>query len=211
MLNKIRVDIGLSHSAPCSFDWLKKDKNLIIHAFEPSPKNNKMIKQTQNYSLFKERFVLHEYGLSNCQNDEIINFYETEVDSGCSSFFQPNEKLTIPFNVVQASIKNAKIIFDLTDNNIIELLKTDTQGNDYNIIQAIQDKLSNIVFLDIELEADQYSLNHDYQNSKLINFIELNNFQLIEITNGNGRFYNKLFIDKINKGVYNNDTIYPFT
>jgi FkbM family methyltransferase len=147
MLNKIRVDVGLSYSAPCSFDWLKKDTNLIVHAFEPSPKNIESIKRTENYRLFKDRFILHEYGLSNCENDKIINFYETEIDAGCSSFFKPNKSLTIPFNVVESSIKNAKIIFDLTDNNIIELLKTDTQGNDYNIIQAIQDKLSNIVFL----------------------------------------------------------------
>ncbi len=210
MLNKIRIDVGLSYSAPCSFDWLKKDKNLIVHGFEPSPKNINLIKKTENFNLFADRFVLHEYGLSNCESDQIVKFYETEVDSGCSSYFHPNSNLNIPFNTIDVLIKNANVMFDLTNNCTIELLKIDTQGNDYNILQTIQNKLNNIVFLDVELEANQYILNHDYQNLKLINFIELNNFKLVEITNGNGRFYNKSFIDEINKGVYNNNTIYPF-
>ena len=34
---RVKIDVGLSYSAPHSQDWLSKDDDLIVIGFEPNP------------------------------------------------------------------------------------------------------------------------------------------------------------------------------
>lgn len=208
-MNKIRVDIGLSHSAPMAFNWLSRDANLIVYGYEPNIYNVEKIKNLDLYQKYKDRFIINNYGLSDREGE--FNFYATQEDPGCSSFYEPNDKLGYSYNIIKAKLKKADIIFDnINKNNVIELLKTDTQGNDYNIINCIKNYLDKIVFLDVEISAYQYKLDHDYQLDKLIDFITENNFELIGRSNENGRFYNKKYKNDIDNDLYNNNTVNYF-
>jgi FkbM family methyltransferase len=207
-MTKLRVDIGLSHNAPISFYWLSNIKDIIVHGYEPNIENIKKIKSSRLYEIYKNKFCIYEYGLSDFEGQS--DFYITLGDSGCSSLYVPNENLEYEYYKSVAQIKNANIIFDNLKNETIELLKIDTQGSDFKIIKAIENNLDKVVFLDVEINADKYVLDHDYQRNKLISYLETKNFILLDRSFENGRFMNKKYTSEISKNIFNNKTINGF-
>jgi FkbM family methyltransferase len=209
-LKKIRVDIGLSYCAPCSFYWLSVDPNLTVYAFEPDPKNINSIKAMQYYETYKKNFHLFEMALSDIDGN--LDFYSiNNGDPGCGSLYSLNSNLRLGYDKITVDVKKSDYIFKkLAPDEIIELIKIDTQGNDYKIIKGFEQFLDKLVFLDVELSVNQYNLDHDFIGDKLINFITSKNFTLLKIENDNGRFINNNFISDVEAGLYTNHTIYPF-
>jgi hypothetical protein len=82
--------------------------------------------------------------------------------------------------VYNVEVMSLKYILDNLDYEVIEVLKTDTQGNDLNVIKSLGDHIKNVVFIDSE-----YDESDDYENAnsgeELDNFLEKNNFKKYQV------------------------------
>jgi FkbM family methyltransferase len=203
-MKKIRVDVGLSHDARNSMHWLSHNNDLIVYAYEPNINNINRLKNSNEYKRVKDRMVIHEYGLSD--KDGEFTFYETDGDPGCSSFYIPNSNLEYSYKEKKAILKNANIIFkNLKNDDIIELLKIDAQGSDYKILETIKHNLNRVVYLDVEITThNKYDLDYHLTKEEFVQYVNSLGFETLEVGREDGRFYNKSFIEDINKKIYNN-------
>lgn len=189
-INKIRFDIGLSYSAPNSAVWLKENKDIFVVGVEPNKycvnaiKNNGLSCMKKNIRIFypNERFMLLNCALDNVP--ELIKkpFYHMDGDPGTSSLLKPTSELkynvkevseidTIPFSYLLKLIPYNRF-------NHIELVKTDTQGKDLDIIKSTGDYLNKIVFLNSEINT--FNFYHDNNKPNDFNeFMQTNNFMKI--------------------------------
>lgn len=166
---RVKLDIGLSYSAPHSQSWLlENENNLIVFGFEPHPGNIKSIK---NGSIKREashgepldvkfinedKFKLIPCALGIENKDTIL--YMTKEDSGCSSIHEPLYfELEDKINVKMFTLKSFFDLFPWETIPFIDHIKIDAQGNDLDIIKGAGNYLSEkVVFITAEPEASHY-------------------------------------------------------
>jgi FkbM family methyltransferase len=166
----IKLDIGLSYSAPQTQEWLQNQTDLIVFGFEPNPESVKSIKSPTNSKkdprhgeildhnyINKSAFII-PVALGTNQEDS-VKFYITANDEGCSSLYKPvghpiKECIDVP-------VFKLSDFFDLLSfDNIeyIEYIKIDAQGSDLDIIKSGGEYISEkVVFVTLEPDGDQYS------------------------------------------------------
>src|SRR5579883_3273186 len=98
-IHHIKLDIGLSYSAPMSQHWLQQENDLFIFGFEPNPdavqtiKNGAIRKSPQHGEPLDPQHVNHDFFLIPCAlgsaKEDSIKFYVTKNDLGCSSVYEP--------------------------------------------------------------------------------------------------------------------------
>jgi len=165
---KVSIDVGLSLNALQSEQWLSKDPNLFVIGFEPVKFNiesilNGYLKPSLNLKYLNKRFILIPCALSNENNLEGVSMYVTP-DKGTSSLLLPKyfevehiEKVSV---VTLESFLSSFFPFDRFP--MIQHLKIDTQGSDFNVLLGAGNFISK--FLAITVEIDNYAY-HDTINN----------------------------------------------
>jgi FkbM family methyltransferase len=167
-IKHIKLDIGLSYSAPMSQYWLTHEKDLLVFGFEPNPESVRSIingalkiHPTHGTPLDK-KFIGTNFFLINCAlgqaTSPTIPFYITAGDQGCSSLhkphvFQTDRIITVPY----FRLSDFFDIFPFNTHPIIEYIKIDAQGADLDIVKSGGDYLTkHVVFITLEAENGQY-------------------------------------------------------
>lgn len=165
----IKIDIGLSYSAPQSNVWLNTESELLVFGFEPNPEscnkilspNNKKL-HTSHGDVLENRFIksgqfkLLPVALSDSQGE--MDFFITEQDVGCSSLFEPKQNFLKIKKKIKVPVFTLANFFELLpDNLVIEYIKIDAQGSDLNIIKGGGKIISErVIWVTLEPECSTY-------------------------------------------------------
>src|SRR5579872_5432908 len=94
-INHIKIDIGLSYSAPMAQYWLSHEENLLVFGFEPNPNSVQSIlqgaaKQHNSHATpLETKFIGQNFFLIPCalgiSSKPTVPFFITKNDCGCSS------------------------------------------------------------------------------------------------------------------------------
>jgi hypothetical protein len=219
----LRIDVGCAATAPNSALWIRNYNNIKILAFEPDFRSFNILKfggKTNQYPdkprvILKKKIVTFQkkilkkfksstFSIYNCGIDNIKsptrkNFYYVEKKNyGCSSFKKPIPlKLKINIAMVK-KIEVYPLYFFLKkfEKNLIEMLKTDTQGNDLNVLKSARNLIKKILFVQSE-----YFTNNEYfgeksktfERKKIIDYMKKKNFLCYYYTDTDIFFINKKF------------------
>ena len=167
LIKHVKIDIGLSYSAPHSQLWLNKEDNLIVFGFEPHPESclsilNGSVKRDPSHGeTLEKKYINNGFYLIPCAlglDNKNVTLYSTSDDIGCSSIYEPiNMSIDNILDVPCFTLKSFFEIFPLEDYPLIEYIKIDAQGSDLNIIKSAGEYISNhVIMLTIEAENEQY-------------------------------------------------------
>lgn len=167
-LHHVKLDIGLSYSAPMSQQWLLRENDLIVFGFEPNPASVASILRgaTKQHPLHGDPvdvcFINTRFFLIPCalgiSEGKTVPFYVTAGDCGCSSLFKPK---TIPVEqVIEVPLFPLSDFFELfpfDTHPVIDYIKIDAQGADLDIVKSAGHYLAeHVVYITIEAEDNQY-------------------------------------------------------
>jgi FkbM family methyltransferase len=210
----VKIDVGLSYSAPFSQYWLSHEKDLVVFSFEPNPEAVALIRSPTNKKkdpnhgevlehkyLNKQCFVI-PVALSN-ETKESMDFYVTTGDEGCSSFFQPSGKLFSTEKIIKVPVFTLNDFFSYFPWDkipYIEYLKIDAQGADLDILHGADEYLSRIVYISAEAFVGDNYINVTHNDvSKIDAFLQTKGFLRIHHPNTSDPTYiNYLFLEKRN-------------
>jgi FkbM family methyltransferase len=176
-VNHLKIDIGLSYSAPQSQIWLSHEPNLFVIGFEPNPEciesisNNCIVKKNEGHGTplteeNKKRFYLIPVALGNVKNNSptFVDFYQMTNDCGTSSIYKPIDNSLGPIkNKIKVpiySLSDFFVNFPWGTNNIhyIDYIKIDAQGSDLEILKSAGHYLrERVIYITAEAEYNQYA------------------------------------------------------
>lgn len=158
---KLRFDIGLSFNMPNSTKWLREDENTYVIGIEPHPNNFKSCCSHVETNNAGNRCYLIEAAISNVDKSENKDFYGLSGDSGTSSLCRPIGRFeNLVDRVYSVETISLASILDNIKYDRIDVLKTDTQGNDLNVLKSAGEHLKNVDFIYAE-----YDESDDYENA----------------------------------------------
>jgi FkbM family methyltransferase len=182
-IKRIKLDIGLSHSAPYTVKWLEKENDLYVFGFEPNPYSVYSVTQIFNNRQDNNRFQLIPIALNNVEKETISDFYCMKNDWGTSSLNKPIDNgLGEIKEIIKVPIFPLKAFFDLFDWNrfpIIEYIKIDAQGSDFDIIKSAGDYIKRVVYITAEPEMNQYENCKHNNEHEMKNYLESMNFIMV--------------------------------
>jgi FkbM family methyltransferase len=206
------ADIGASGDLQ---NRLKKFKKFFkIFLFEPNYDEYEKLKK--KYKKKNVKIKIYKYALGNKNQKKKLYITQGPYQT---SFLKPNFSLVNKyenskrFKINKTSIVNCKKLDGFRDN--FDIIKIDTQGFNYEVLQGAKKKLKNILAIEIEAEFVQiYKKQKLFEDTK--KFLEKKNFFFVDFLNirrwsnynydffGNSIFTNALFIKdpysiKINK------------
>lgn len=183
---KLRFDIGLSNDMPNSLEWLEKDEDVFVVGIEPHPNNFQCCKELIDNSKFKDRCFLIESAIDDVENTDKKVFYglggpETNYDAGTSSLRKPIGRFKNSIKeVYNVNVISLNYILDNLEYHLIDLIKTDTQGNDLNVLKSLKEHIKKVIYIHSE-----YDESSDYKNantgSELDDFLLKNNFEKYDV------------------------------
>ena len=202
---RVKIDIGLSFNAPQTKNWLENDNknnDLYIIGFEPNPHNYNYI-LNNNIIQNDGHTKIIPVALSD-KNGE-MDFYCMKNDSGTSSLYCPvdNGYLGDIKEVVKVPVFTLKDFFDIFDWDkfpIIEYIKIDAQGADFDILKGAGDYLKErVVYITAEPEDSCYiGCSHNNVNN-MMDYLEKQDFIYIKHPNTiDPTFINKKYIHLAN-------------
>ena len=180
------LDVGSHHGETISFFSNNFDVSQI-HGFEPSITNfltlEKNIKKLKNIQI-------HNYGLGNKYG--VFDFTQTS-ESSSSTFVQISEKSSyfkkkyLILNLgkkkdnlkkTQCSLDTGKNFFQKNDLNYVDLLKIDTEGFEFEVLEGLDDHIKKIKFIYFEHHFDDM-LQKSYKLSNIHNLLIAKNFKKV--------------------------------
>lgn len=208
----VKIDIGLSYSAPFSQKWLEKEDDVLVIGFEPNPESVSSIlsgnikKQHPDHGepirakYINDRFFLIPVALSNVNNPTEMTFYKMQNDCGTSSLYKPCDSNIGPVKeIISVPVYSLKHFFDVfpwDKYEFIDYIKIDAQGSDLDILKGAGNYLSEkVVYITAEPEYIQYeNCSHNNENS-MYNYLQNQGF--IRVYHPNTQdptFLNKKFL-----------------
>ena len=182
------IDVGASYFPHIKWKLFMKSKNTNWYAIDPNEKNLGYVDSW----IWQSKIRKLSYAVSNLTEES--DFYITNVDSG-SSILKPsfNENIShrsdkdyfLPYKKVKVKLTNINdiLVNEITNLNIPMIIKLDTQGTEFSIIQEIKkDYLKNIICF--ELESNLHA-EPAYENSshifEVFKFFQENDYELMDI------------------------------
>lgn len=174
-IQHIKLDIGLSYSAPMSQHWLTREDNLMVFGFEPNPAavesilNGATKRHPSHGTPLEKRFIGKTFFLIPCalglSQEKSINFFITKNDCGCSSFYEPkNFEVERIITVPIFSLIDFFELFPFDTHPIIDYIKIDAQGADLDIVKSAGNYLKeHVIYITLEPENLEYK---NTRNSK---------------------------------------------
>jgi hypothetical protein len=167
-IKQVKLDIGLSYSAPMSQYWLSHEKELIVFGFEPNPASVASIlagankRHPEHGDPLDKKFIGKNFFLISCAlglaSTPTIPFIVTK-DCGCSSLYTP--KYFDIEQVIEVPIFSLAVFFDLfpfDTHPVIEYIKIDTQGADLDIVKSGGHYIAErVIYITLEAENNQYA------------------------------------------------------
>jgi FkbM family methyltransferase len=152
--------------------WLSTESDLVVFGFEPNPESVASILSPTNkkrdpshgdvldYKYIDGKQALIIPSAVGKDESESINFYITQRDVGCSSLYKPKTD----YHIVEKTIKVPVIklssffkLFPFHQFPIIEYIKIDAQGSDFDILLGAEEYLKNhVVYVTVETDGNQY-------------------------------------------------------
>ena len=180
------LDVGSHHGETILF--FSNNFNISqMHGFEPSITNfstlEKNIKKLKNIQI-------HNYGLGN--KCGVFNFTQTS-ESSSSTFVEINEnssyfkKKYLILNLgkkknnlkkTQCSLDIGKNFFQKNKLNYVDLLKIDTEGFEFEVLEGIDEHINKIKFIYFEHHFDDM-LQKSYKLSNIHNLLIAKNFKKV--------------------------------
>ncbi len=169
-IKHVKLDIGLSYSAPMSQYWLTHENDLLVFGFEPNPDAVNSIlqgaeKRHPNHgNPLDKRFIGTQFFLipsalgSQPMSNAIMQFYVTKDDCGCSSLYRPKEmEIDRIINVPVFSLSDFFDLFPFDTHPVIDYIKIDAQGADLEIAKGAGRYLAErVVYITLEPEDNVY-------------------------------------------------------
>lgn len=211
-LSHVKLDIGLSYSAPQSQTWLEKESNLLVFGFEPNPesvetiKKGNIVKHNKSHGdpldkshMDQGRFILFPFALADVEDVKSMDFYMTGNDCGTSSLYKPLDLHSKPIkNIVKVPVLSLKMFFDKFPWDrfeYIDYIKVDAQGADLDILRGAGKYLSErVVYVTAEGDGNQYAGADKCSATNIIKYMESQGFEFINHPNTNDpTFLNKKY------------------
>ena len=232
-INKIRFDVGCAATAPNSAQWILDDPNTKVFAFEPDIrsynillngfhtnqyKDKPRLIKKQKIIIFKKKilkkiynknFTIYNCGIDNVSKKIKKYFYHTaKKNYGCSSLLKPiSQKLGITTEFKKlVDIYPLNFFLKNINSKYIEMLKTDTQGNDLNVLKSAKNYIKKIAFVQSEywaLKDYEGEKNKLEARSEIIEYMKKKNFYCYYYTDVDIFFVNK----KLKKIIKKNNII----
>lgn len=208
------IDVGANTGQTIDFA-VRKFKNTEVFSFEPTPDlfNNLLTKYRYNKKV-------HLFSLAFSDRDGLHSFYTSDF-SATNSILKPNvnKYLELEHKLSDVLVKSKEININATrfDNwyvnnmncRIIEIMKIDTQGFDFNVIAGGIISISKYVkIIIVELQFQKFYLNavpfykifeilykHNFTLLSLTEISKINKLQFIEC---NAVFLNNVFFKSAN-------------
>jgi len=165
---KTVFDIGTYHGNFVDL-LLSKNNDLNVHCFEPTADTFRFL--SEKYKE-KKNIVLNNVAVSNYKGESEFNINSySETNSLLESSTLNNDIDQLTANISKQKVNIISLTEYIENYNIdeVDLIKIDSQGNTYYIIEGLRDKLLNkkIKYLYVEVEFIEI-----YKNEKL--FSEVN-------------------------------------
>ena len=156
--NQIKIDVGLSLSAPNATKWIEDTDDRHVFAFEPNwilnPFSNKPRPNYLTTPLeIRSRYTYMSCGLDDIEEGCVKELFLSKADAGRSSLYKPLWDCFEFAGVMEVSLIPFKLFLERLPWDrfeCIEQLKTDTQGNDLRILQNAGEYLKKVAYLDVE-------------------------------------------------------------
>lgn len=158
-----------------------------IYMFEPQSKIFSFIREKYKK---KKQIKIFKYAVSNKNSLKFLNINKHDLTSSLNKINKKNIYLKFKSKLFgenidgliinRIEVKTIKLDDIIAKNKIkkIELLKIDTEGHEFEVLQGVKKNLKKIEILLIEFRRDQFYLNY---NNKLIDtFLIKNNFSLFK-------------------------------
>jgi FkbM family methyltransferase len=200
----IKLDVGLSYSAPQSQEWLNTQPDLMVFGFEPNTNAVSLIKQIpfNNYHIQQNTLCVIPVALG-AERADSVKFYVTTNDEGCSSLYKPDESKFPPGYTVKHCLDVP--LFKLSDFfellpplDYIDYIKIDAQGSDLDIVKGGGDYLRDkVVFVTLEPDghfyvgADHNNTDNITQYMNSIGFLKVQHTNTRDPTYVNSKFMNE--------------------
>ena len=194
----VKLDIGLSYSAPCSRVWFDREENLAVYAFEPKEYNVKSVRRGCTHRpiyspAVEEKYVGTRFWVLQCaltekaSDNEHTTFYHA-WDHGTGSLYIPNEEIGKNQGTEQVRLFTLEKFFEHFPFDmvpIIEYIKLDTQGSDLDILKGAGKYLpERVVWVTVEcLESDKFYHNVTNSMSAVAEFLKTQGFEQIDHPN----------------------------
>jgi len=167
-IQHIKLDIGLSYSAPMSQNWLSNEENLMVFGFEPNPMAVNSIltgavkRHPSHGTPLEINYIGNSFFLIPCAlgnlDSNTVQLYVTKEDCGCSSIYYPKSfEIESTINIPIFKLSDFFDLFPFDTHPIIEYIKIDAQGSDLDIAKSAGNYLKErVVYITIEAENSQY-------------------------------------------------------
>jgi len=160
----VKIDIGLSVNAPQSQIWIEADPQLFVLGFEPLKTNLDQIRSGSSSWSVKlspkyvgSRMALLQTALYSKHITEGMLMYVTEADPGCSSLLEPKSfKVDHAEQVPVWTLNDILDYFPFDRFPIIDHVKIDAQGADFEILKGASNYLDKIFAITLELDTSEY-------------------------------------------------------
>lgn len=168
------------------------EKNFEInefHSFEASPLNYKLLENFKSNLKKKNLFI---YNKAVSDNEDEVDFFQLEETSSStmsrlnldSQYYKKKNKLLNLFrfkkNFNIQTIKIKPILLSKFINKrkitIIDILKIDTEGNEYRVIKGLGDDIKKIKYIYFEHHFDDMIIKN-YNLTDIHNYLLKNNFK----------------------------------
>lgn len=180
---RVKIDVGLSVNAPQSQYWIASDSHVFVLGIEPLIANLDKVRSGSSTWKLKlspnfvgKRIALIRTALFSKHIPGGMAMYVTKADPGCSSLHQPKSfDVDYTETVPVYSLDDILDYFPFDQIPLIDHLKIDAQGADYEIVKGVSKYLDRIFAITVGQDTDQY---HDSTNSidEISKFFSENNF-----------------------------------
>jgi len=185
------IDVGAHHGETIKF-FLKYFKPKKIYSFEASPENYLILKKNINKlnENQKKNIKIENIALGKNNRSDLFNqmdesssstFNQININSKYylrKKFFLGIKKNKDLFKKVEIKIISLDNYFYNNNLSKIDLLKIDTEGFEFEILQGLQENIKNINFILFEHHYDDM-IKKNYKFKDINHLLILNNFKLI--------------------------------
>jgi FkbM family methyltransferase len=157
--SSVKIDVGLSHNAPMTAEWLKRQpEGLVVFCFEPLEGNIKSSKHVISNLIeskgIKSRAVFLQFALG--QTEGVQNMFVTP-DAGQSSFLEPLKADVVREEEVRVTRLDSLLrVIDWDKTPRVDFMKTDCQGTDIDVLLGAGDLLGKVAIVTSEAESSSY-------------------------------------------------------
>jgi FkbM family methyltransferase len=126
--HSVVYSFGVGEDTSFDIDLIEK-YNLIVHAFDPTPKSIEYV----NRQVLSEKFVMHRYGIAAFDGNISFNPPENPNHVSHTILYRPSTST----NAISVPVKKLDTIMKELGHNDIDILKMDIEGAEYEVIDDI--------------------------------------------------------------------------